>query len=312
MLKRILTKQSSRLFNKALRGFWSFIFIFLLSFPLWSWGQQPDTTRSAQQLIQEARKRSTQALQVQETAKIVQKARTLYHLTQQAALLLSKQLYQPATELLELIHRKIDSLRQSYTVVPEDFPIEVQLIEIEGVEDTLLAKKILAEAKKAVENNDLVAARQLLNSLRNEIEVHTHYLPLDPFQKAIKLALTFLRKQNFTAAAAAIDAALNALETRTIIIARPLLEAALMVQDAEQYFRDDPQSAIQLLQEARKKIHLAKALGYLSSSTAYQSLLQTIDQLEEKVKQKTAVSEQFQQLESQIQKRQKHKLQPEK
>jgi len=306
MLKGTLTKRSFPLCNKLLREFWSITL--LLSFPLWSWGQQPDTARSTQHLIQEARKRSTQALQVQEAAKIVQEARTLYHLTQQAALLLRKQLYQPTIELLELINRKIDSLRQNYTTVPEAFPIEVQLVEIEGVEDTLLAKEILEEAKKAIEENNLVTARQLLNSLRNEIEVHTHYLPLDPFQKAIKLALTFLQKQNFAAAAAAMDAALNALETRTIIIARPLLEAALMVQDAEQYFRDDPQSAIQLLQAARKKIHLAKALGYLASSTAYQSLLQTVNQLEQKVKQKTAVTEQFQQLESQIQKRQKHEL----
>ncbi len=275
------------------------------------WSQTADSTRSATQLVQEAKTRSTEALRVEEAQKIVEAARNLYRLTQQAMYLLSEQLAQPALELLELIAHNADSLQRSQHTL-QTFPIEVEITEVEGVQDTALIHKILAQAKEAFQKNDLVLARTLLQSLRNEIEMRTHYLPIVPFKNAINLAIQFLRSGNLSAAKAALQAALNAVEIRTMIIAKPLLEATLMIQDAKQYFRDHPQTAIQLLQAAQYKIQLAKALGYLPSEQTVRELLTEIHQLQEKIQKQTATLQQFQQLRTHIQQQQQHSVPPNK
>ncbi len=260
--------------------------------------------KSANQLIQSAGKRSAQSIQAQEAHKIIQEALQAYQETQQVLILLAQGKVQEAKKLMEDIKKKLHHLKTLHQEKLAKLPISVVITEIDGVDDIKLAKEILKKAKKACQQNDIPTARDLLELLRNEIDIQTHYLPLDIYTRAVELAYQLLEKGDVKNALAALNVALGSIEIEEVIIPKPIAEALILVQDAKKVFKVNPKKAEKLLEEAKRKIKLAQVLGYIRTEKEIEPLIREIESLEKQIKKETATKSLFESLEKHIQKMQ--------
>lgn len=256
--------------------------------------------KATKELMQSAGERSTKSIQEQEIAKVIQEALKAYQDTQQVVFLLAHGKTREAKQKIEEIKNKLQKLQKQYKDKLDRLPISVVIAQIEGVDDIELAKKLLQQAKKACEKNDIPAARDLLEALRNEIQIQTSYLPLEVYTKAIELAEQLLGKKDIENALNALNVAIGSIEIEEVIIPKPLAEAIMLIEDAKKRFENNPISAKQLLEEAKRKIRLAQALGYIKTEKEIKPLIEEIDKLEEKVEKETAKKVLFESLEKKV------------
>ncbi len=256
--------------------------------------------KATKELMQSAGERSTKSIQEQEIAKVIQEALRAYQDTQQVVFLLAHGKTREAKQKIEEIKNKLQKLQKQYKDKLDRLPISVVIAQIEGVDDIKLAKKLLQQAKKACEKNDIPAARDLLEALRNEIQIQTSYLPLEVYTKAIELAEQLLGKKDIENALNALNVAIGSIEIEEVIIPKPLAEAIMLIEDAKKRFENNPISAKQLLEEAKRKIRLAQALGYIKTEKEIKPLIEEIDKLEEKVEKETAKKVLFESLEKKV------------
>jgi len=139
-------------------------------------------------------------------------------------------------------------------------------------------------AKKAVENNNLPLAREILNSLRSEIDISTVNIPLATYPSAIKLAVKYLNEHKIKEAQDVINMALNTLVTTNTVIPIPLLKANDLIVAASKAVKKDKKQTLKYLEEAKKQLKLAELLGYSSkSNTTYKMLKDSINKIENKI-----------------------------
>lgn len=255
---------------------------------------------STQKLIESAGKRSTQAVQAKEIEKVIQEALKAYQESQEVILLLAQRKVKEAKKKMADIKKKLSHLQSQYKGKMDLLPISVVIAEIKGVDDIKLAKEILKQAKEACEKNDIPTARDLLETLRNEIQIQTHYLPLDVYTKAVDLAYQLLEKGDVKNALNALNVALGSIEIEEVIIPKPIAEALLLIDDAKKRFKNNPESAKKLLEEAKRKIKLAQALGYVRTEDEIKPIIKEIEKLEEKIEKETAKKVLFESLEKKV------------
>ncbi len=267
--------------------FLSLILVGLFSFSI-SFGaeqKQVQEKSKAEQLIESSGKRSVEK-QKEEAQKVVQEAIDAFIAGQQILVMLHHGELDKAKSQLEKLKKKMESLQKEYKGKLERLPIATVIYEIDGISDIKTAKKVAEQVKKAVQDNDFVKARALLEALRNEIIIETQYLPIDIYKKAVDLSLQFLNKGNKEKAIESLNLAVNSIEIETTIIPRPIAEAAILVDDASKIYEKDMDTALRLLEQAKENIKLAKVLGYIKSEEDVKPLVAQIDALEKAIKAK--------------------------
>jgi tetratricopeptide (TPR) repeat protein len=263
--------------------------------------QQNIYNKSAQQLIKGATKEALKNLRQVELAKIIKEPAEVVQLTRQALLLLAQNQVEKALSVLQKAETLMAKLLKEYQV--KRVPVDVAIIEFNGVTDLKVAQKLNKQVKELVSKNDFVDARFILALLRDEIDITTTYMPLAAYAEAIKFAKQLLQANKVQAAILVLQSALNTLEVETVIVPKPILEAQMLVSYAKQLFRVKPDIATKLLERAKYDIELAKALGYVSSEKDIEPLIEEINALEEAIKNGAATTEeQFNQLQQNIQK----------
>ncbi len=139
-------------------------------------------------------------------------------------------------------------------------------------------KRLVEKTKELVEENKLPAARQILNSLRSEIDVNVVNLPLATYPAAVNLAIKYLNENKIKEAQDVLNMALNTLVEIEQIIPIPIVKAQSLITQASKL--KDNKEKIQYLKEAENQLKLAKILGYTSSSdTTYEMLNKKIEHL---------------------------------
>ncbi len=252
-----------------------------------SFAQEKSEQKSkAQQLIESSGKRSVEKQRQKEQEKVVQEAIDAFIAGQNILLLLQHGEVEKAKVQLQKLKKKMESIQKEYKGKLERLPIATILYEINGVSDIETAKKIAEQAKKAIQENDFVKARALLEALRNEIIIETQYLPIDIYKKAVDLSLQFLNKGDKEKAIESLKLAVNSIEVETTIIPRPIAEAAILVDDASKIYKKDMDTALRLLDQAKENIKLAKVLGYIKSEEEVKPLVAQIEALETAIKTK--------------------------
>ncbi|NPA12364.1 MAG: YfdX family protein [Aquificae bacterium] len=275
--------------NKVLSVLLSLLLVAGLSFA-------EDKQKTAQNLIDSSGKRSTQKVKEQQIDKVIKKAVEAYAKGGQVLFLLTHGKVDEAKKLLAELKKEVAELEKEYKGKLERLPIEVRVIEVSGITDLKEAERLAKEAKKAVNENDFITARFILNSLRDEIVIETVYLPIKLFREAVVLADKFLQENKVKDAIAQLQVALGLIEIDTTIIPKPLAIASLLVEDASKVFEKDPKTALQLLEEAKRQIKLAKVLGYVRTEEEIKPLIEQIEKLEEQIKNKTGKKESFKKL----------------
>lgn len=236
------------------------------------------------QLINSAGSRSTSQIREHELQKLFKEATDIVNGTREVLVLLNHHHIKTAKKHLKELKVKLEKLEKKYSI--KKFPVDVTVSEIVGDLDLKTAEKLAKEVREAVNRNDFIKARFLLNALRDEVVIETTYLPIDLYKQAIDLAYKFLEQNKIDNAISQLEIALGTLEIKTVIIPRPLAIASILVEDASKIYKKDFKTALKLLEEARLKIKLAKVLGYVKTDREIKPLLDQIDKLEKSIREK--------------------------
>jgi hypothetical protein len=271
-----------------MKKFLSLVLVGLFSFSISFAGEQVKLQEKseAEKLIESSGKRSVEKQREKEAEKVIKEAIDAYIAGQNILFMLQHNQLDKAKAELSKLEKKMEVLQKEYKGKLDKLPIATVIYEIDGVSDIKTAKKLAEQAKKAIQENDFVKARALLEALRNEIVIETQYLPIDIYKKAVELSLQFLNKGNKEKAIESLNLAINSIEVETTIIPRPIAEASILVDDASKIYKKDMDTALKLLEQAKEDIKLAKVLGYIKSENDVKPLVAQIDTLETAIKAK--------------------------
>ena len=246
------------------------------------------TVKEIKKRAQEAAVKETRRV---EEEKVLREAAEVYVALGEVVRLITNGRFEDALRGLESIQNKLEKLYKEEGV--KYVPVRSLVYEFVGVDTLDDAVKLVEEARKAIEENDLIRARDILNILRNEIIIDTYVLPIGIFKEAVDLAVEFARLNDWVKALNAINMALESIKITQTIIPRPLLEAYYLVEEASRIYEERPEDAIEILAYARSRIELAKTLGYIRDEKAIKPILERIEKLEKDIKAKKAKKKTF-------------------
>jgi tetratricopeptide (TPR) repeat protein len=168
---------------------------------------------------------------------------------------------------------------------PYLLPVDVQINAYQFEGNLKDVAKLVNQAKLLIATNKLPEAREILNSLRSEIEIKTINLPIATYPAALNLALKYLNENKIQEAKDVLAMALSTLVETKTSIPIPLTKAQALIAKAKETVTKDKQQTLKYLAEAKKQLNLAETLGYTSTSdTTYKMLKDEITKLEKEIK----------------------------
>ncbi len=232
----------------------------------------------------------------QNEVKIVQEAVDAVALTNKVLAELDKGNKDQAIKDLEKAIGKLEvvlSAPNAPALIPIDSSIEV--VDFPGsIEDI---KTAVITAKALLAENKIQEARAILDTLRSEIVLKVINLPLASYPAALKLAAKFLHENRIDEAKAVLNQALATFVEVDVVTPIPLLQAIHLVEVAKDLAKKDKKKALEMLEEAKKSLKKAKALGYTSDSDiTYKALEDMIEKVEKEVRGKNKAEKLFEEL----------------
>ncbi len=191
----------------------------------------------------------------------------------------------------------------------EAIPVRVDVYEVIGVDDPETARRWLDEAKTALTEGRVPRARTLLNVLRNELVVETDLLALDVLRDSLRLAQDFLQRDQWARFLESLRLLLAAPERVRTILPKPLIEARHLVTEALSKQSQDPEQARELVQEVRRRVELARLLGYATEAQT-QDLLKQVGEVEQRLAKAEVSTEQLQALRREIETTEERQREP--
>ncbi len=199
--------------------------------------------------------------------KIIEEAVSAIKFANDAVADLDKKDSDAALKALEAATGKLEivvATNPDLALAPVDVAIEIYDSGITTVDE---AHKILRLARVALNDNDAVSSRILLESLASEIRVRNIYLPLEAYPNAMLKAAGLIKQGKPDEAKEVIVSALNTLVVSEEVLPLPVISAqALLDQTEKDIDANDIESANKNLESARDQLKLAKAMGYASFS----------------------------------------------
>ncbi|MFN7094924.1 MAG: YfdX family protein, partial [Burkholderiales bacterium] len=152
-------------------------------------------------------------------------------------------------------------------------------------------KNISRLSERALNNKDYPAARALLDTLRSEIHIRTHHLPLATYPFALKEAARLIDKNMRKEASTVLLTALNTLVITDRVLPIPIINAEMIISEAEGHHEKDKDRVIKLVDKAKHELLRAKELGYaVSNEVEYASLTKTMEEIEKHIREKKNVA----------------------
>ena len=220
----------------------------------------------------------------QANTQLVKEAITAIRYTQDALIYLNgKDIKKAKESLKKAIAELSDVLNRPNP--PYLLPVDLNIEAYQFAGDLKTIKEAVAKARLLVAENKLPEAREVLNSLRDEIVIKTINLPLATYPAALNLAIKYLNEGKIKEAKDILAMALSTLVEVDTIIPIPLVKAEQLIIEASKIVKKDKNQAIKYLEEAKHQLILAEALGYTSKSdTTYKMLEDAIKNLEREIK----------------------------
>lgn len=243
----------------------------------------PDTTLQGkvQEAIQQSTRRGMEELRASSERKIVQEAVAIMDGINRLITVLQYGSLQDATALLDTLIRKTDEVSKKYNL--QKLPISVAVFLYLGVEDPDTAQKLVAEAKRYLKRNEIPAARDVLNLLRNEIVVSTVVVPADVLKHSLALTKSLIERGQIKEAIDALNLMLASVETVETVFPKPIFDAYYLMATVDEVQKKDRKLALELLKVVKRKVRLAYVLGYIGKKE-YGSLLKQVKEIEKMIK----------------------------
>ena len=214
--------------------------------------------------------------------------------TQNAVQLLSANKKLEAIKNLNNALRKIETVTHKYPEL-KLLPVSVDVRRNELITDINTVNKIRKEAYKALKNEDVQEARALLSGLSSEIDISSVNIPLATYPDAIKKAIQLVNSEKINEAQIVLLKALNGLVIVNKIIPIPLLNAGVMIEEANRLYLEDRSANIDevanLLENAEYQLKLSEALGYSKGKKTYKELARDIVKLKKSAKANSDIKE---------------------
>lgn len=148
----------------------------------------------------------------------------------------------------------------------------------------------LKMAKSMLENHNLQFVRDILNPLKDEIVVTTHYIPMDVYPNATKIAARLLSKGKAKKALLELKLGLSTIVGDQVTMPIPLLVSQDFVTMASKIDKTKKKEATNLLRKAKIELDRAILLGYATKhSSEYKSLETKITAIQKEIKGKNQV-----------------------
>ena len=180
---------------------------------------------------------------------------------------------------------------------PYLLPVDINFEAYQFQGDIKNVAKLVKQAKNLVEENKLPEAREVLNTLRDEIVIKTINLPLATYPAALQLAIKYINEGKIKEAKEVLAMALSTLVEIKTIIPIPLVKTQNLIVEASKIVKKDKKEAIKYLEEAKHQLKLGEILGYTSkSSTTYKMLKEQINKLEREIRANHKTSNLFERL----------------
>jgi len=167
-------------------------------------------------------------------------------------------------------------------LAPVDIKVEVYDSGITSVDE---ARRILRLARVALNDNDALSSRILLESLASEIRITNVYLPLAIYPDAMLKAAGLIKQDKADEAKEVITSALNTLVVTEQALPLPIISAQALLDQAEKDIdANNIDNANSSLESAREQLKLARAMGY--ANVAYSDLDDQLIELQRLIKAK--------------------------
>ncbi len=180
-------------------------------------------------------------------------------------------------------------------------PIENEIVAYQYQGSPKEIKASVNLAKSLLDKNDVQFAREALMPLRDEIDITTHYIPMDLYPQATKIAKNLLEKGKTKEALQELILGLSTIVGDQTVIPIPLLTAQDLVKTASRIDKKKKKEALALLDEAKVELKKALLLGYTSAhSKEYKALNSMINDIEKEIKGKNKVVKMYEKLKEKI------------
>ncbi len=151
-------------------------------------------------------------------------------------------------------------------------------------------KNALKIAKGMLEKHNLQFVRDILNPLKDEIVITTHYIPMDVYPNATKIAAKLLSKGKAKKALLELKLGLSTIVGDQATMPIPLLVSQDFVTMASKIDKTKKKEATNLLRKAKIELDKAILLGYATKhSSEYKSLETKITAIQKEIKGKNQV-----------------------
>lgn len=208
--------------------------------------------------------------------------------TKKALRLLDKEKNQEALAALEKASGKLTIIlarEPELALAPADVDVLTTdiLIDIEAVRD------LREEIEEALDEGRIQQARHMIRNLASETVISVTKIPLETYPDAIKKAVRLIDEDKIEKARLTLQTALNTLVVTDTIIPLPVMQAKDMLKEAETLAekadrsKEENKRLRDLLQNARRELEFAQALGYGSQEDC-KNLFQQLDKIEKKAK----------------------------
>jgi tetratricopeptide (TPR) repeat protein len=252
-----------------------------------------DTTKSVKEVNQNAVKEGKERA-ISSQVKLIEEAVTSLKLTHEALDSLEKKDSKKAQEKIEKALGKLEVILSAKDA-PKVLPIDniISLYEYVGTKESV--EKSLESVKELLKDGKVQVARELLSTLRSEIDVTVISLPLATYPDALKLAAQYLHDGEIEKAKGILGIALSTFDRVTQVVPIPLIKAIDLVAVSEALAKKgEKKRALEYLQSAQDELDVAKVLGYVSHSDhSYKSLRESIKAVKKEIEGKNKAEKLF-------------------
>ena len=174
-------------------------------------------------------------------------------------------------------------------------PIEESVVAYQYNGSPKNIKEAIKIAKNMLAKNNLQFARDILAPLKDEIDITTHYIPMDIYPNTTKIAAKLLAKGKNKKALMELKLGLSTIVGDQVTMPIPLLVSQDLVTYASKMDKTKKKEATKLLTRADVELSKALLLGYTTKhSSEYKSLKKKITAIQKEIKGKNKVEKLYQ------------------
>ena len=244
--------------------------------------EKSETSESVQQDVD----KSTGSETEKQRKKLVDDAVFAVSLTRDALKALDDNKKDEALQTLEKVTGKLELVLARDPALAM-VPVSVTTTIYDVLAKTETVKKIVDEAKKALNDGRVQNARRLLSNLASEVVVRTTNLPMATYPNAIKQVAPLIDSGKIDEAKQQLQIALNLMVVTDVVMPLPTTRADVMLKEAETLAekkdrsKEENDRLTELLKETRQQVDFGRELGYFHKDRA-REIDDELNQIEKK------------------------------